>query len=548
MIARSDGFCVLKSLGEMGRAGDSCAIVEADNGGVEYWALSNPTRVMCSALCVEDAAAAADVSDEMTLDNGGLEQIKLPASSGGFCWLTRVEGNMDKSYSECRVWREPNGVWKLQQNAYFSSDTNACGARCLSGDHFAPPTDESVANDAADEAVLGTFSEQRVCFLSGVNTVGNPQEYCDLSAVAAAPSPLWSLRAYGDESKCGARCLPLPTPAPSAVPTSAAATAAPTTKAPTAPEFVAPPLNDDKTEVAVEGLGINNFPPDLSVWFWVQDIVFLVLYALLSVRLALEIARNAQDRSVNQHTSPASESGGGSLLPPSVRRLCCQLGGMVGSTKGAVSAFVLAGCVLRLAYIALVDLASSEYTLTLTHATHTHTHTHTHTKSTHEKHIQKPRLTDAIISLACRLVPARAGVHPPCHQRDRLVRRLLVHSDVLDRAAGHDAAEHRLRDRAALAPDGFHRRFRRTAHGALRVRDCAAQDGVPSLQGALLPLSRRVGRGGPVLGGSPLPLSRSELHEENAELQAQRLQGTYGWAAWDACSAGAAALHALHDG
>ena len=73
---------------------------------------------------------------------------------------------------------------------------------------------------------------------------------------------------------------------------------------------------------------MNNFPPEFSAWFIVQGVLFLVLYTSLTLRLALSATRTYHD---------------------------------IGCTgKGFIAEWVLLGCIVRIVYIACVDLASPE--------------------------------------------------------------------------------------------------------------------------------------------------------------------------------------------
>ena len=77
----------------------------------------------------------------------------------------------------------------------------------------------------------------------------------------------------------------------------------------------------------MEGLGVTNFPRDLTEWFYTQDAVFATLYALLALRLGVEVYRSEQKDVLNKF-------------------------------KGWVTIFATVGCIARVFYVVLVDLVA----------------------------------------------------------------------------------------------------------------------------------------------------------------------------------------------
>ena len=57
-----------------------------------------------------------------------------------------------------------------------------------------------------------------------------------------------------------------------------------------------PPLLNSSTEVAIEGLSLESFPPELNDCFITQLIVFTFLYVLLALAIVLQFVREGQVR------------------------------------------------------------------------------------------------------------------------------------------------------------------------------------------------------------------------------------------------------------
>ncbi|GMH65950.1 hypothetical protein TrLO_g8825 [Triparma laevis f. longispina] len=98
------------------------------------------------------------------------------------------------------------------------------------------------------------------------------------------------------------------------------------TEAPTPTPYVPPKLNAN-TEVLIEGLAKEDFPPDLGYYFDLQHKFFLLVYAVLSFRLLIQV-----------------------LLEP--LKQCFSL------NRHFITLFVLLGCLLRSFYIFTTDIYS----------------------------------------------------------------------------------------------------------------------------------------------------------------------------------------------
>jgi hypothetical protein len=128
---------------------------------------------------------------------------------------------------------------------------------------------------------------------------------------------------------------PAPTPrlpqghtyAPTSTPTSTP-TQAPTREPRQVVKFSPPPLDGEK-EVPIEGLAVADFPPDLSEWFWFQNVSFIALYTLLALRIALQF-----------------------VITDGVKT-CCTL------NRHHIATSVLLGCIIRVVYIVMTDVFSS---------------------------------------------------------------------------------------------------------------------------------------------------------------------------------------------
>jgi hypothetical protein len=121
-------------------------------------------------------------------------------------------------------------------------------------------------------------------------------ELANIDQPTAAPTAAPTRSPTGAPTRPPTVATEAPTPAPTADPTAAPTgapspppSAAPTTSPTATPySYVVVPLAGTR-EVTVEGVGVDNFPPDLSSWFYFQHVVFVGLYAFLALRVFVQV-------------------------------------------------------------------------------------------------------------------------------------------------------------------------------------------------------------------------------------------------------------------